>query len=330
MILAGDIGGTKTNLALFSDSSGELKLEINRTYKSSDFSDFYSLLDQFISETQPKLNKACFGIAGPIINGRCDVTYLPWVIDQKELQEKIGISSVTLINDLAAMAGAIPFLPSTKLETIHTGKEISKGRVGILAAGTGLGQAFLIPDQRGRFLILETEGGQCDFPARSMVEIELMGFVKQLFGRVKIEHILSGSGLVRIYNYFREKSGEKEPAWLKDEFQKMGAAEAICELGLLKKVAHCLKALELFSQIYGAISGNLALQLVTRKGIYIGGGIAPKILPLLKSNLFLEAFLDKGEFQDFMKEIPVKVIMDVQAPLWGAAYFALGEKVYQW
>ncbi len=330
MILAGDIGGTKTNLALFTVSSGELSLKIIRTYKSSEFSDFFSLLEKFLKEIPQKLTKVCLGIAGPVINGRCQVTYLPWVIDQKELQEKLGISSVILINDLAAMAGAIPFLSSTKLETIHSGKEISKGKIGVLAAGTGLGQAFLIPDPRGSYLVLETEGGQCDFPARSSTEIELLTLIKQLFGRVKIEHILSGAGLIRIYEFIKEKGGEKEISWLKEEFRRLGKVEAICEFGLSKKEINCFKALELFSQIYGAIAGNLALQLVARKGIYIGGGIAPKILPFLKSSLFVDSFLDKGEFKDFMKEIPVKVIMDIQAPLWGAAYFALGEKVYQW
>jgi glucokinase len=268
-------------------------------------------------------------VAGPVHAGRCQITHLPWEIDVHELKSLLKTDSVSLINDLAALACAVPHLTPEELEVVQEGREDSNGNIGVLAAGTGLGQAFLVPEEEGRYRVLETEGGQCDFPARNALETHLREFLGQVSGRVCIEDVLSGPGLIRIFEFVKEHDHATEPDWLAEEFKQEDPASVISRNGLSKKFRSCENALEMFVSIYGAVAGNLALQIMARGGIYIGGGIAPKILPLLKSDLFLEAFRDKGKFRDFMEQIPVKVVINKRAPLLGAAYFALGENKIQ-
>lgn len=329
MILTGDIGGTKVNLALFDIQKGIPRLSVERSFASRNYPDLTALLKHFLEETQPKLTHACLGVAGPVYEGRCQVTHLPWEIDIRELKPLLGIDSISLINDLAALACAVPYLTPEELEMIQEGQGDPSGAIGVLAAGTGLGQAFLIPERDGAYRVLETEGGQCDFPARNTLEIELREYVGRVSGRVCIEDILSGPGLIRIFEFMKERDHETEPDWLTEEFEREDPASVISRNGLSKKFKPCEKALELFVAVYGAVAGNLALQGMTRGGVVIGGGIAPEILPLLKSGLFLEAFHDKGKFRDFMAQIPVKVVVNKRAPLLGAAYFALGENRIQ-
>jgi glucokinase len=325
MILTGDVGGTKVNLALFDVKGGIPSLSIERSYVSRDYSDLTHLLEHFLKETQPKLTRACLGVAGPVYDGKCQVTHLPWEIDIRELKSLFGISSVSLINDLAALACAVPHLTPDGLEVIQEGRSDPNGNIGVLAAGTGLGQAFLVAEREGRYRVVETEGGQCDFPARNAQENSLREFLSQLSSRVCIEDVLSGPGLIRIFEFVKEHDHATEPEWLAEEFEQEDPALVISRNGLSKKFKPCKTALDLFVSVYGAVAGNLALQVVARGGVIVGGGIAPEILPLLKSGLFLEAFRDKGKFRDFMEQVPVKVIMNKGAPLLGAAYFALGE-----
>ena len=329
MILAGDVGGTKVNLALFDIQKGIPKLSVERSYASRDYPDLFHLLEHFLKETQPKFTHACLGVAGPVHDGRCQVTHLPWEIDIRELRRLLETDSVSLINDLAAMANAVPYLAPHELEVIQEGQSDPNGKIGVLAAGTGLGQAFLIPEEGERYRILETEGGQCDFPARNPLETELREFIGQFSGRVCIEDVLSGPGLIRIFEFMKERDHATEPEWLVEEFEQKDPASVISHNGLSKKFKACEEALEIFVSVYGAVAGNLALQIMARGGLVIGGGIAPEILPLLKSDLFLEAFHDKGKFTEFMQRIPVKVIVNKRAPLLGAAYFALGENKIQ-
>jgi glucokinase len=329
MILTGDIGGTKSNLALFDEIGGIPKLVTERSYVSRDYPDLIHLLEHFLKETQPKLTHACLGVAGPVHEGRCQITHLPWEIDIHELKPLLETDSVSLINDLAALASAVPYLTSEELETIQQGQGDPNGTIGVLAAGTGLGQAFLVPEGDGRYRILETEGGQCDFPARNSLEISLREFLSQVSGRVCIEDVLSGPGLIRIFEFMKERDHATEPDWLAEEFEQEDPASVISHNGLSKKFKPCQQALEMFVSVYGAVAGNLVLQMMTRGGVILGGGIAPEVLPLLKSDLFLEAFRDKGKFRDFMTQVPVKVVMNKRAPLLGAAYFALGENRIQ-
>jgi glucokinase len=329
MILTGDIGGTKVNLALFDIKNGTPCLSVESRYVSRDYPDLMHLLEHFLQETQPKLTHVCLGVAGPVHEGRCEITHLPWEIDVQQLIPLLGTDSISLINDLAALACAVPYITSEELEVIQKGQVDSKGKIGVLAAGTGLGQAFLIPEEEGHYRVLETEGGQCDFPARNSLEINLWESLSQFSGRVCIEDILSGPGLIRIFEFMKERHQATEPDWLAEEFEQEDPASVISRNGLSGKFKPCEQALEMFVSVYGAVAGNLALQMMTRGGVILGGGIAPEILPLLQSDLFLEAFCDKGKFRDFMAQVPVKVVINKRAPLLGAAYFALGENKIQ-
>jgi glucokinase len=329
MILTGDVGGTKVNLALFDIKQGIPSLSVERSYNSRDYPDLSLLLEHFLKEFQPNLTHACLGVAGPVYEGRCQITHLPWEISTHELKPLLGTDSVSLINDLAALACAVPYLSDDELEVIQDGQSDPNGNIAVLAAGTGLGQAFLVPTGDGRYRVLETEGGQCDFPARNPLETSLRESLGQVSGRVCIEDVLSGPGLIRIFEFVKERDHATEPDWLADEFEQEDPALVISRNGLSKKFKPCEQALEMFVSVYGAVAGNLALQIMARGGVVIGGGIAPEILPLLKSDLFLEAFRDKGKFRDFMEQIPVKVVMNKRAPLLGAAYFALGENQIQ-
>ncbi len=327
MILAGDIGGTKVNLALFSEKGEAPSLYVEKTYPSRDYPGLISILERFLKETQPKLTRVCLGVAGPVQDGRSRLTHLPWVIDIRDLKPLLQTDSIELINDMAVMACAVPHLVPDEVETLQPGEPDREGKIGVLAAGTGLGQAFLVPFGEGRYRVVETEGGQCDFPPRNDLEAEVWQFLSQGTGRVAIEDVLSGPGLVRLFDFFRQRYKQPEPDWLKDEFQVKDPASVISQSGMMKTFRACESALDMFVSVYGAAAGNLALQIMGRGGIYLGGGIAPRILPLLKSDLFLSAFRDKGRFREFMTAIPVKVIMNERASLMGAAYFALGEKV---
>jgi len=327
MILAADIGGTKVNLALFRQEGDHLERVDSAKFESRKYSGLEEILDEFCQKKHPKLERAGFGIAGPVKNGKCEVTNLPWVVDVESLKKRLGLESVWLINDLAAMACAIPFLPETEFDVLQEGKAEANGRIAVLAAGTGLGEAFLLPDQSGRYLILDSEGGHCDFSPRTKLEIELLLYLTEKFGRTSVERVLSGPGLHNIYRFLIDRHSFEEPPWLAEELRDNDhPGVVITKNGLENKSPACHKALEMFVSLYGAIAGNLALQFLTRGGLYIGGGIAPNILPLIKSGLFMESFYSKGRFKSFMREFPVKVILNDQASLIGVAHYALGAK----
>jgi glucokinase len=326
MILAADIGGTKVNLALFRQANDHLEQVDEARFESQKYSGLEDILNEFCQKEHPQIGRAAFGIAGPIKEGVCDVTNLPWVVDVKNLKKQLGLESVWLINDLAAMACAVPFLQDSELEVLQRGQGMEEGRVAVIAAGTGLGQAFLIPDGTGRYLLIDSEGGHCDFAPRAELEMELLDFLNQKLGRTSIEQVLSGPGLYNIYQFLIECHSFEEPPWLAQEIKEGDPGEVITQNGLQGKSPACAKALEMLVSLYGAIAGDLGLQLLTRGGLYIGGGIAPKILPLIKSGLFMESFYSKGQFKPFMREIPVKVILNEKASLLGLAHYALGDK----
>jgi glucokinase len=328
MILAGDVGGTKVDLGLFDVKGGSPSWVAGRSYESSGFSGLESILDDFLEAMGVSaVERACFGVAGPVVGGKSKITNLPWVVAEESLAKRLGGAHVTLINDLAALAAAVPFLDGAQVETLQDGNSQSAGRIGVIAAGTGLGQAFLQPGGDGGFTIMESEGGQADFPPRSSVEADLLRFLLQKMNRVCVEDVLSGSGLVLIYRYILEREALTEPDWLTVELGQADPASVISANGLNKKSKACEQALALFVGVYGAIAGNLALQLLTRGGVFVGGGIAPKILPALKTGIFMEAFVAKGEFRRLLTEIPVRVILDSRSALWGAAHFALGSRL---
>jgi len=324
MILAADIGGTKVNLALFQEERETLRLAEEATFSSKRYSGLEDILREFLANTGAVVRQACCGIAGPVKEGRCQVTNLPWVVEIKKLQALLGTDAVWLINDFAAMASAVPFLDGKDIEVLQEGRPDLGGRIAVIGAGTGLGQAFLVPDGNGRYIIVDTEGGHCDFSPRNPIEAELLQFLLKKFDRISIERALSGPGLLHIYQFVNHYNSFVEPEWLTKEMSENDPAAVIA--GNRLKNPACKMALEMFVTLYGAVAGNLALQIMSRGGVFIGGGIAPKIASLMTGGLFMEAFLSKGRFRSFMGEVPVKMVMNDKAPLLGAAHYALGKK----
>jgi len=323
MILVGDIGGTHSRLALFTPDGPSLVKDA--VYSSRKFSGLAEVIREFLGATQPplELEKACFGVAGPVKNGHCKLTHLPWDVDVKSLRSLLSIEAVCLINDLVALAAAVPFLKPSEVRVLQAGVPDPQGKIAVIAAGTGLGQSFLIPQERGLGIVVATEGGQCDFPPHQSEAIALHRFLTERAGRVALEDVLSGPGLVRIYEFFKSSDAGLEPQWLTGELLGEDPAAVISQCGLARKNSNCEKALDLFVSIYGAAAGNLALQLGAGGGIYLAGGIAPKIISRLKTSQFLDSFRAKGAFKNFMMKVPVKVILNDRAALFGAAHYAI-------
>ncbi len=322
LVLAGDIGGTKTNLALFSVRGEKLRSESAQTFPSKRYSGLVPVLQEFFNVAQHKIEAACFGIAGPVVDGKVKTPNLPWMVDSEELRRALKINSLALLNDLEAAAYGIFTLGNDEFYTLNEGTMHRSGNKALIAAGTGLGQAILHDDGR-RFHPLASEGGHADFAPRNELEIELLRYLIDRFGHVSYERVLSGPGLFSIYRFFKEVRGLDEPSWLTERFAAADDPSAVVSQAALAHEAEiCLRSLALFVSIYGAEAGNLALRAKSVRGLYIGGGIAPKILERLKDGMFMRAFVDKGRYADFLAGIPVQVILNDRAALRGAAYYA--------
>lgn len=320
-ILAGDIGGTKTNLALYSIQEGRLSLISKRSFQSKDFPDLEPLLKEFLSEASGAVTRACFGIAGPVVGDKVETPNLPWVIDGRELAGRFGLSRVVLINDLEATAYGILNLGPGELVSLNQGPPEPKGNMAVIAAGTGLGEAILFWEERG-YRVSASEGGHADFAPTTPLEIEVLVYLTSRFGHVSYERVVSGPGLWHIYCFLRDSSRLAEPPWLRERLAAEDPGQIISEVGLAGKADICVKALDLFVSVYGAEAGNLALKAKATGGVYVAGGIAPKILPKLKDGTFVRAFMEKGRFSDFLSKIPVHVVLNEEAALQGAAYYA--------
>ncbi len=303
MYLAGDIGGTKTHLALYGEK-GELIRD--QKFVSRNYSDLMSIVKEFNPEG---VNKACFGIAGPIKNNQCVATNLPWIVDPK----KMPFKTVKLINDLEANAYGIFELKEEEFFCLNQGDLNAQGNKALIAAGTGLGEAGIYFDGE-KYHPFPCEGGHCDFAPRNDVEISLLQYLFKKFGHASYERILSGPGLLNVYDFLVEVRGMKKDA--------ERDPKAISEKALKGEGETSLEALRFFIELYGAEAGNTALKFLSLGGVYIGGGIAPKILPLLKQGLFMEAFSAKGRFKDLMEGMPVKVILNDNTALLGAMHYA--------
>ena len=322
LVLAGDIGGTKTNLALFSVHGENLHVESMRSFPSKRYSGLVPVLQEYLGADAPNIDAACFGIAGPVVDGKVKTTNLPWMLDIEELRRALKLDSVTLFNDLETSAYGISTLGNDEFCTLNEGLMRQSGNKALLAAGTGLGQSILY-DDGSHFLPLASEGGHGDFAPRNELEIELLRHLIERFQHVSYERVLSGAGLFNIYHFFKECRNLKEPKWLTERFVAADDASAVISKAALAGEAEiCIKSLDLFVSIYGAEAGNLALRAKAVRGVYIGGGIAPKILSKLKDGTFMRAFLDKGRYTDLLAAIPVQVVLNDQAALRGAAYYA--------
>jgi len=324
MILAGDVGGTKTLIGLFELEGGHLRSVREATFPSEDFGALEEILQLFFrKEHRPTLRSACFGVAGPVIAGRSKTTNLPWQLDESNLAAELQVPRVKLLNDLEAAAHAMRHLPPTELSVLQRGLK-REGNIAVIAAGTGLGEACLYWDGETHHAIA-SEGGHADFAPRTDQEIELLRYFAPKFGgHVSYERVLSGDGLYNIYKFLRDCGHGIEPPWLTEQLKSSDDPPAvISKVGLSGKAPLCIEALNLFSSIYGAETGNLVLRFLAVGGAFVAGGIAPKILATLQNGSFMSGFIDKGRFSELMRNTEVHVAMNPKAPLIGAAQFAL-------
>jgi glucokinase len=321
-VLAGDIGGTKTNLGIFLKGKKRPVLKVIETYPSRGAPNLESLIEKFLEKHKPSIASACFGIAGPVVNGRCKTTNLPWSVSEAQIKSHFVWETVRLINDLTATALAIPLLNSRELFPLNKTKALKERNIGLIAPGTGLGEALLIYRQ-GRYITVSSEGGHVDFSPNNKDEVKLWHYLHKRFGHVSIERVLSGPGLLNIYSWLKDSGQYKEPAWLSRKIKEGDPARVITEAAMNNKSPLCVKSLNMFVSILGAVAGNLALIGMTIGGVCLGGGIPPKILSKLKEDIFMNAFTDKGRFKDFMNKIPVRVILSDRTALIGAGHCAL-------
>jgi glucokinase len=320
MILAGDIGGTKTNLACFAPHGDRLTVVEERTVRSADYPGLDTIVQEFLAGRTVPLTGACFGIAGPVIQGRCEATNLPWVVETRVLQRTLGLPSISLINDLEATAYGTQTLPEESFALLQAGSPQPRGNIAVIAAGTGLGEAALLWDN-GRSRAIASEGGHADFAPRTLLELELCQYLVKTFGHASYERVLSGPGKLNIYRFLKETGRWEEPAWLAEELTSGDPSAKISEYGLSGRSELCVQALDLFASIYGAEAGNLALKFLARGGVYVGGGIAPKLLKKLTDGAFMKAFREKGRLASLLSTIPVRGVLEQKTALYGAAHY---------
>jgi len=323
MILAGDIGGTKTVLALFEDEGGHLSLVRDVIQPSRQFPSLETIIRLFLDTgVTPTITAACFGVAGAVVDGRSTTTNLPWTLDERSLADAIPAARAVLLNDLEAAAWGVMHLPSGALISLQSGVS-RRANMAVIAAGTGLGEALIVWDG-ARHSVVASEGGHADFAARSEREAELLAYLRREFGHVSYERVLSGPGLFNIYRFVRDTSGRLQPQWLRGRLESGDPSAVVSDVALAGEDPSCVDALDLFASIYGAEAGNLALRAVAVGGVFVGGGIAPIIRRKLMDGGFIQAFRDKGRFAALLESIPVRLVLDPRAPLLGAALVAAG------
>jgi glucokinase len=316
--LAGDIGGTSTRLGLFDPGRPRPTRRAFRVFGTLDFPDLPTMISAFLREqsVDSTPDRACFGVAGPVVGNAAELTNVPWRVDAKTVADTVGLKRVRVLNDLEAMAYAVPVLEDSELSTLQKGEANPHGNVCLIAAGTGLGISML-HNVDGRLIPSPSEGGHADFAARSEREIALLRDLTARLGRAEVESVVSGPGLVNIHRV-THPSGCGAVHDLDDP----DAPAAITKAALEKRCGGCMESLDMFVEAYGAAGGNLVLGAVATGGLYIGGGIAPKILPALRTGSFLKAFRAKAPFEELLAKVPVKVILNDEAGLLGAAVFA--------
>ena len=321
MILAGDIGGTKVNLASFNAEDLRLAPEHLGTYPSHEFASLEEMALRFVAGHRVRPKYACFGVAGPVKKGRAEVTNLPWIIDAQELARALNIKQVWLINDLEANAHGIAGLAPEDFVVLNPGDKDAVGNAAIIAAGTGLGEAGLFWDGN-RHLPLASEGGHAEFAPRTDLDIELLQYLRARFGQVSWEHVLSGPGIFHIYQFLRDTGRGEEPAWLTEQLRGADAPAAITRAAVEGKSGLCSQALDLLIAYYGAEAANLALKMLATAGVYVGGGIAPKLIKKIQDGSFIKAFIGQGRMKNLLSAMPVRVIMNDKTALIGAARYA--------
>jgi glucokinase len=319
LILAGDIGATNTRLAWFEVSNGALVADVARTYASHEHPGLDEIVATFLREAPRRLQHVCFGIAGPVREGRVEATNLPWVVDARWLATRLGLERVLLVNDLEANAWGLAALADADFAVLQPGRAAPTGNAAVISAGTGLGEAGLVWDGR-QHRPVATEAGHADWAPQDELQLGLWRFLAAEVDHVSVERVLSGPGLHNVYRFLRDVQGLAEPGWLTDALRsEEEPAPVISRAGLEGRAEICIRALGLFVAIYGAEAGNLGLRMLATSGVYLGGGIAPRILPALRSRTFMDAFTGKGRLRPLLEDVPVRVILNDQAALLGAA-----------
>jgi len=321
MILAGDIGGTKVNLALFNQIDQDYHSVRAASFPSGKYATFDAIVAEFLADGPEKPTHACFGIAGPVIHREVHTTNLPWVIRATDLEEKFSIPVVHLLNDLEANAHGIFTLKDSDFLVLQAGSLDASGNVAVIAAGTGLGEAGMFWDGK-KHRPFACEGGHSDFAPRNDLDIALLVHLLKKYPAAGWEHVLSGQGLVRIHEFLREHTGIPAPSWLEQEARNEDPAAAISRAGLENRDPICAQAVDLFAKYYAAEAGNLALKIMATGGVYIGGGIAPKMRAALQRVDFSAHFCDKPPMEKLLRKIPIKVILNDKTALLGAAHYA--------
>jgi glucokinase len=319
MLLAGDIGGTKTLLGLFDPAVVRPRPIVTRSFPTLEYDDFTSMISAFVNDDEVRhlsIDVACFGVAGPVIGDAAELTNVRWRVDARRVAEKFSLHRVNLLNDLQAMAYAVPVLREAEVHVLQEGERLRGGNIALIAAGTGLGEA-LLHNVDGQFIPSPTEAGHADFAARTEREIALLRQLTPRFGRVEVERVVSGPGLINVHSVTHPQACKANI-----DVEDSDAPAAITLAGLERRCAGCVEALDLFVEAYGAEAGNLALRSVATGGVFIGGGIAPKILPALTTGAFLRAFRAKSPLEGMLERMPVKVILNSEAALLGSAVYA--------
>ncbi|HEU5379489.1 MAG TPA: glucokinase [Ktedonobacteraceae bacterium] len=323
MLLAGDIGGTKTNLAVFSTETedGWKKPLAEATFPSGKYAGLEALVQEFQEQHHFPIEHASFGVAGPVVGGHATITNLPWVLEENHLKQVLRIPSVTLLNDLTAIAHSVPYLETNDLHTLNAGHPVQEGALAVVAPGTGLGEAFLTC-HGGQYHAHTSEGGHADFAPADELQLELLRYLQQRFKHVSFERVCSGKGLPNIYAFLKDTGRASEPSWLTEQLAKVKDPTPLIvdnALDIQQACEICTLTLETFVSILGAEAGNMALKVLATGGVYLGGGIPPRILPFLSEGRFMQAFLRKGRLSDMLTPIPVYVILNPNVALLGAA-----------
>ncbi|RRA47701.1 glucokinase [Acidipila sp. EB88] len=323
MILAGDVGGTKVHLSLYQFENGRLQHVTDERFPAKDYAGLEAIVQLFFEKNNhPEVTSACFGVPGPVRNGRLKLTNLPWLLDARELSRNLNIDHVFLINDLEANGYGIPELANDQVFTLSPGDPSIVGNRGLVSAGTGLGEALLMWNGKTHVPVA-SEGGHSDFAPRNDVEIDLLRYLQRtLQGRVSYERVVSGLGLQNVYSFLRDDQGMTESPELRDRMAHEDPNAVIGQLGESGQDELCKRSLDIFVSAYGAEAGNLALKVLATGGMFLGGGIAPKILDKMRDGAFMHAFTDKGRLSDLLIHTPVYVILESRAALMGAAAYA--------
>ena len=320
-LLAGDIGGTWSRLALFEVADGRLQMRDHERYPSEQHAGLAEIAQRFLAVRPQSVQRACFGVAGPVHGGRVHTTNLPWNVDATDLARATGLAAVDLINDLEATVYGLPALGPADFAVLNTGAPDAAGNQAVIAAGTGLGEAGIFWDGQ-RAHPLATEGGHADFAPRNDLEIELLRYLLPRFGHVSVERVVSGPGLCHIYEFLRDTGRGAESGAVRQEMERDDPPAVITRRALAGADDLCVQALTLFVSLYGAEAGNLALKVMATGGVFVGGGIAPRIVETLRGPGFMASFTAKGRHQALLAAIPVRVVLNDGAALLGAAHYA--------